>query len=36
LRGRLPEPGEAKVPLNFASYRGQEHCRGLFQTPMAA
>src|SRR2546430_16216521 len=36
LEGRLPEPGEAKVPLNFASYRWQQHCRGLFQTPIAA
>jgi putative transposase len=29
LRGRLPEPGEAKAPLDFASYRWQQHCRGL-------
>jgi transposase InsO family protein len=36
VEGRLPEPGEAKVPLNFASYRWQQHCRGLFQTPIAA
>src|SRR5882672_6366711 len=36
LEGRLPEPCEAKVPLNFASYRWQQHCRGLFQTPIAA
>ena len=33
LQGRLPEPGEAKVTVNFASYRWQPHCRGLFQTP---
>jgi hypothetical protein len=36
LSGRLPEPGEAKVPLNFASYRWQQHCRGLYETPIAA
>jgi hypothetical protein len=36
LDGQLPEPGEAKVSLNFASYRWQQHCRGLFQTPTAA
>jgi transposase InsO family protein len=36
LEGRLPEPSEAKVRLNFASYRWQQHCRGLFQTPIAA
>src|SRR5215831_18652880 len=36
LGGRLPEPGEAKVALDFASYRWQQHCRGLYQTPIAA
>ena len=36
LGGRLPEPGEAKLPLDFASYRWQQHCRGLYQTPIAA
>jgi hypothetical protein len=36
LGGGLPEPGEAKVPLSFASYRWQQHCRGLYQTPIAA
>src|SRR5215470_13911779 len=36
LGERLPEPGEAKVQLNFASYRWQQHCRGLYQTPIAA
>jgi transposase InsO family protein len=36
LGGRLPEPGEAKVPLDFTSYRWQRHCRGLYQTPIAA
>lgn len=36
LEGRLPEPGEEKVTLNFASYRFKQHCRGLYQTPTAA
>ena len=36
LEGRLPEPGEGKVTLNFASYRWKQHCRGLYQTPTAA
>ena len=36
LEGRLPELGEAKMTVNFASYRWQPHCRGLFQTPIAA
>jgi hypothetical protein len=36
LEGRLPEPGEPNVLLNFGSYRWQQHCRGLFQTPIAA
>ena len=36
LKGRLPEPGVAKTPLSFASYRWQQHCRGLYQTPIAA
>jgi putative transposase len=31
LEGRLPEPGEEKVTLNFASYRWKQHCRGLYQ-----
>jgi putative transposase len=37
LDGRLPEPGVAgAAPIDFASYRWQRHCRGLFQTPIAA
>jgi putative transposase len=36
LKGRLPEPAEAQTPLSLASYRWQEHCRGLYQTPIAA
>jgi putative transposase len=37
LEGRLPEPapsGSASTHLN--SYRWKRHCRGLFQTPIAA
>ena len=29
-------PEDAGASLNFASYRGQKHCRGLYQTPIAA
>ena len=38
LEGRRPEPsirGSAS-PLDFGSYRWQRHCRGLYQTPIAA
>jgi hypothetical protein len=38
LGGRLPEPGveAATFPINIASYRWQKHCRGHYQTPVAA
>ena len=36
LEGRLPEPDEAPTRLSLASYRWQQHCRGLYQTPIAA
>src|SRR6266478_6404659 len=36
LEGRLAEPGEAPATLKFASYRWQQHCRALYQTPIAA
>jgi putative transposase len=36
LEGRLPESAETGATLNFASYRWQQHCRGLYQTPIAA
>ena len=36
LGGRLPDPETARTPLNFSSYRWQQHCRGLYQTPIAA
>jgi len=36
LEGRLPEPAGAQTPLSFGSYQWQHHCRGLYQTPVAA
>src|SRR6202163_4373698 len=38
LEGRLPEPsiGGPGALVDFASYRWQKHCRGLYQTPIAA
>jgi putative transposase len=38
LQGRLPEPGVARPasPIDFGSYQWQRHCRGLYQTPIAA
>jgi putative transposase len=40
LDGRLPEPhvdgSGSTSPLDFDSYTWQSHCRGLFQTPIAA
>jgi putative transposase len=36
LDGRLPTPGGPASPISFASYRWQKHCRGLYQTPIAA
>src|SRR5262247_1819925 len=38
LDGRLPEPdvGGSAPPLALGSYRWQKHCRGLYQTPIAA
>jgi transposase InsO family protein len=36
LKGQLPDPEDAGAPLNFASYRWQKHCHGLYQTPIAA
>jgi hypothetical protein len=36
LEGQMPEPGDVQTPLTFASYRWQRHCRGLYQTPIAA
>ena len=36
LDGKLPDPDAAVTPLKFDSYRWQQHCRGLYQTPVAA
>ena len=38
LEGGLPEPGAdgPTSPINFKSYRWRRHCRGLYQTPIAA
>src|SRR5499433_1748205 len=36
LQGRLPEPAGAQTPLRFGSYQWQRHCRGLYQTLVAA
>jgi putative transposase len=38
LQGRLPEPhvDGSTSPLDFASYTWRRHCRGLYQTPIAA
>jgi transposase InsO family protein len=36
LGGQLPEPNASAVPISFASYRWRTHCRGLYQTPIAA
>ena len=36
LGARLPDSPETPTPLNFDSYRWQQHSGGLYQTPMAA
>jgi transposase InsO family protein len=38
LEGRLPEPTAdgSGLPIGLDSYRWQRHCRGLYQTPIAA
>ena len=38
LEGRLPEPPKegSVFPTNLSSYRWRSHCRGLYQTPLAA
>jgi hypothetical protein len=38
LEGRLPEPAVAgsMSPIGLDSYRWRRHCRGLYQTPIAA
>ena len=38
LEGGVPEPGAggSTSPIDFKSYRWRRHCRGLYQTPIAA
>src|SRR5215831_7071753 len=36
LEGRLPDSDGPGSPISFVSYRWQKHCRGLYQTPIAA
>jgi len=38
LDGHTPEPNAemGHLPASFSSYRWQPHCRGLYQTPIAA
>jgi transposase InsO family protein len=36
LGGQLPIPNGQGTPISFASYQWQQHCRGLYQTPIAA
>jgi putative transposase len=38
LEGRTPEPGidGLRSSVSFRSYQWQKHCRGLYQTPIAA
>ena len=36
VEGRLPEPNPNKSTLDFGSYRWKRHCRGLYETPIAA
>jgi putative transposase len=36
VEGQLPEPGASIATLDLDSYRWQRHCRGLYQTPIAA
>ena len=36
LEGRLPDASGPGSRISFSSYRWQKHCRGLYQTPIAA
>jgi putative transposase len=38
LDGHTPQPGVdgTALPITFSAYRWQSHCRGLYQTPIAA
>jgi len=33
---RDPDPGGPASPISFTSFGWQKHCRGLYQTPIAA
>jgi hypothetical protein len=35
LEGKLPAPEAPLTPFKLNSYRWQQHCRGLYQTPIA-
>ena len=36
LEGQTPDRRESRPIANLTSYRWQSHCRGLYQTPIAA
>ena len=36
LEGQTPDRRESRPVANLTSYRWQPHCRGLYQTPIAA
>jgi putative transposase len=36
LTGRTPDSGPGRDRASVSSYRWQVHCRGLYQTPIAA
>src|SRR5262245_32505062 len=36
LAGRLPDSNGPASPIRLASYGWQKHCRGMYQTPIAA
>src|SRR5215468_5509066 len=36
IEGRLPDSNGPSSPVSLASYGWQKHCRGLYQTPIAA
>ncbi len=36
LEGRTPDQDKPRPVANLSSYRWQRHCRGLYQTPIAA
>jgi hypothetical protein len=38
LKGELPQPAAdgPTSPIDLASHRWQKHCRGLYETPIAA